>query len=71
MSTTREHVILDLTSQDEAGEWVEGAEGSLAAIVCVRSELAAGDLRPLTWPGCCAHGRLAVEWILPILRTGC
>jgi hypothetical protein len=47
MSTTREYVILDLTSEDEAGEWVEDAEDSLSAIVGVRSELAAGDLRPL------------------------
>jgi hypothetical protein len=47
VSTTREHVILDLTGGDEAGEWVEGAEDSLSAIVGVRSELAAGDLRPL------------------------
>ena len=47
MSTAREHVILDLTSEDEAGEWVEDAEESLSAIVGVRSELAAGDLRPL------------------------
>jgi hypothetical protein len=47
VSTTREHVILDLTSEDEAGEWVEDAEDSLSAIVGVRSELAAGDLRPL------------------------
>ncbi len=47
MSATREHVILDLTSEDEAGEWVEDAEESLSTIVGVRSELAAGDLRPL------------------------
>ena len=47
ISTTREHVILDLTSEDEAGEWVEDAEESLSAIAGVRSELAAGDLRPL------------------------
>jgi hypothetical protein len=47
VSTTREHVILDLTSEDEAGEWAEDAEDSLSAIVGVRSELAAGDLRPL------------------------
>ncbi|MFL6052500.1 MAG: hypothetical protein ACJ72W_06225 [Actinoallomurus sp.] len=45
--TTREHLILDLTSEDEGGDWVEGAEDSLSAIVGVRSELAAGDLRPL------------------------
>ena len=47
LSTTHEYVILDLTSEDEAGEWVEDAEDSLSAIVGVRSELAAGDLRPL------------------------
>jgi hypothetical protein len=47
MSVTREHVILDLISEDESHEWVEGAEDSLSAIVGVRSELAAGDLRAL------------------------
>ncbi len=47
VSATRDYVILDLTSEDEAGEWVEDAEESLSAIVGVRSELAAGDLRPL------------------------
>jgi hypothetical protein len=47
VSTSREYVIVDLTSEDEAGEWVEDAEDSLSAIVGVRSELAAGDLRPL------------------------
>jgi hypothetical protein len=45
--TTGEHLILDLTSQDESGDWVEGAEDSLSAIASVRAELAAGDLRPL------------------------
>ena len=59
MSTTCEHVVLDLTSEDEAGEWVEGAEDPLSAIVGVRSELAAGDLRPpyLAW-----LLRLAAGW---------
>jgi hypothetical protein len=56
MSTTREHVIFDLTSEDEAGEWVEDAEDSLAAIVGVRSELAAGDLRPLHLAWLSAYG---------------
>jgi hypothetical protein len=45
--TTREHLILDLTSQDESGDWIEGAEDSLSAIASVRAELAAGALRPL------------------------
>ena len=36
-----------MTSEDEGVDWVEGAEDSLSAIVGVRAELAAGDLRPL------------------------
>jgi hypothetical protein len=47
VSATRDHVILDMTSEDEAGYWEEDLEGSLSAIVGARSELAAGDLRPL------------------------
>ena len=42
-----ENLILDLTSEDERGDLVEGAEDSLSAIVGARGELAAGDLRPL------------------------
>ncbi len=56
MSTTRDYVILDLASEDEAGEWVEDAEDSLSAIVGVRSELAAGDLRPLYLAWLSAYG---------------
>ena len=56
MSTTHEHVILDMTSEDEAGEWVEDAEDSLSAMVGVRSELAAGDLRPLYLAWLSAYG---------------
>ena len=56
VSATRDYVILDLTSEDEAGEWAEGAEDSLAAIVGVRSELAAGDLRPLYLAWLSAYG---------------
>jgi len=56
MSTTRDYVILDLTSEDEAGEWVDDAEDSLSAIVGVRSELAAGDLRPLYLAWLSAYG---------------
>jgi hypothetical protein len=46
-----EHLILDLISEDESGDWVEGAEDSLSAIVGVRAELAAGTCVPFTWPG--------------------
>jgi hypothetical protein len=51
-----EHLILDLTSEDESGDWVEGAEDSLPAIVGVRAELAAGDLRPLYLAWLAAYG---------------
>jgi hypothetical protein len=51
-----EHLILDLTSEDESGDWVEGAEDSLSAIIGVRAELAAGDLRPLYLAWLAAYG---------------
>jgi hypothetical protein len=47
VSATPDHVILDITSEDEPGDWEEDLQGSLSAVVGVRSELAAGDLRPL------------------------
>jgi hypothetical protein len=51
-----ENLILDLTSEDESGDWVEGAEDSLSAIVGVRAELAAGDLRSLYLAWLAAYG---------------
>jgi hypothetical protein len=54
--TSGEHVILDLTSQDETGDWVEDAEDSLSPIVGVRSELVGGDLRPLYLAWLSAYG---------------
>jgi hypothetical protein len=47
VTATAESVIVDLISEDDSGEWVEGAADSLSAVVGVRSELAAGDLRGL------------------------
>jgi hypothetical protein len=56
---TREHVILDLSTEDEDGdeEWWD-SEGSLASIVPVRADLADGDLRLLylAWL-LCVQGR--------------
>src|SRR6266704_2446357 len=51
-----EHLILGMISEDESGDWVEGAEDSLSAIVGVRAELAAGDLRPLYLAWLAAYG---------------
>ncbi|WP_210589787.1 hypothetical protein [Streptomyces sp. GESEQ-35] len=44
---TRTHLLLDFTSEDEGGDWVEGADDSLAALIGVRDELSTGDQRPL------------------------
>ncbi|MFC4119044.1 hypothetical protein [Nonomuraea zeae] len=51
-----EHLILDLSSEDEEGDWEEDAERSLAAMVGVRAELAAGDVRPLYLAWLAAYG---------------
>ncbi|MCZ0992200.1 hypothetical protein O1L44_02330 [Streptomyces noursei] len=58
--TTRTHLLLDLTSEDEDGDWVEDADDSLAALIGVRDELATGDLRPLylAWPSALAAWEL-------------
>jgi hypothetical protein len=39
--TAHEFIVLGLASEDDSGEWVEDAEGSLSAIVGVRAEIAA------------------------------
>ncbi|WP_405140697.1 hypothetical protein OG589_27495 [Sphaerisporangium sp. NBC_01403] len=54
--TSGEHLILDLTSEDEEVEWVGDEEDSLSSIVGVRAELAAGDLRPLYLAWLSAYG---------------
>ncbi len=56
MSTTSDFVILEMTSEDESGGWDEDVDGSLSAIDGVRSELAAGDLRPLYLAWLSAYG---------------
>jgi hypothetical protein len=52
--TTGNHVILDLSSEDEEGGWEHSGEGLLARIIQVRAEVASGDLRTLylAWLGC-------------------
>ncbi len=69
---TREHVILDLSSDDEDGdEWWDG-EGRLASIVPVRAELAAGDLRLLylAWLLCVQGRELDEDEVEPPVPPG-
>jgi hypothetical protein len=56
VTVTDEHVIIDMVSEDEEGEWEEDTEDSLSAIIGVRAELAAGDLRPLYLAWLSAYG---------------
>ncbi|WP_342661329.1 hypothetical protein Rruber_05079 (plasmid) [Rhodococcus ruber] len=44
---TDEFLILDLTSEDEDGDWDLDAVAPMSALVGIRTELCAGDLRPL------------------------
>jgi hypothetical protein len=55
---TAESLILDFTSEDDAGEFDfdHDAEALLSALVGVRAELAAGDLRPLYLAWLAAYG---------------
>ena len=45
--TTGKFLVLDMTSEDDSGDWEYDPQGRLSSIVAVRTELAAGDLRPL------------------------
>jgi hypothetical protein len=55
---TDEFIVLDLTSEDHAGEFDPDydAEALLSAIVGVRAELVAGDLRPIYLAWLAAYG---------------
>ncbi|MER5642508.1 hypothetical protein ABT095_36910 [Kitasatospora sp. NPDC002227] len=59
--TTKTHLILDLRSEDESGDWDEGAEDSLGAVAGVRAELAAGDHRALYLAWLSAIGAWALQ----------
>jgi hypothetical protein len=45
--TTGEFLVLDMTSEDDSGDWEYDPQGKLSAIIGARTELATGDLRPL------------------------
>ncbi|WP_262380292.1 hypothetical protein [Nonomuraea sp. PA05] len=54
--TSGGHLILDFTSEAEEESWEDDVERSLSAIVGIRAELAAGDLRPLYLAWLSAYG---------------
>ncbi|GDY30465.1 hypothetical protein [Gandjariella thermophila] len=55
--TTEDHLVLDLSSEDEDGDdIVVDPRGWLAGIIGVRAELATGDLRPLYLAWLAAYG---------------
>ncbi|GII06037.1 hypothetical protein [Planobispora takensis] len=54
--TSGEHLILNFTSEAEEEYWEDDVERSLSAIVGIRAELAAGDLRPLYLAWLSAYG---------------
>lgn len=62
-----EHVIVDLTSTEDAGDYDEDGEGWLASIIRVRADMAAGDLRALYlgWLLCVQAGELADDDVEP------
>ncbi|MDQ7805157.1 hypothetical protein Q5425_15530 [Amycolatopsis sp. A133] len=53
---TGEFTVLDFTSEDDTGDFDYDPEDLLSAIVGVRDELAAGDLRPLYLAWLAAYG---------------
>jgi len=69
---TGEHVILDLNSEDDDGDWEYDGEGHLASIVPVRAELAAGDTRLLylAWLLCVQGRGLDDDEVEPAVPPG-
>ncbi len=57
-----DHVILELRSEDEGGEWVEEENGQLSSLIPLRADVAGGDLRALylAWLLCAQTGELDV-----------
>lgn len=67
-----DHVILDLVSEDDGGDWEDDGEGSLASIIPARMELGSGDLRALylAWLLCAQAGELEDEAVEPPVPPG-
>ncbi|MGH8906742.1 MAG: hypothetical protein ACRD0K_09545 [Egibacteraceae bacterium] len=67
-----DHLILDLCSEDESGDWEDGGEGWLASIIPARAELGGGDLRVLylAWLLCAQASELADDVVEPPVPPG-
>ena len=67
-----EHLILDVYSEDDEGDWENDGEGLLAGIIPVRAQLACGDLRALylAWLTCVQAGELDEEESEPPVPAG-
>ena len=70
--TTGEHVILSFSSEDEEGDFDEDGEEWMSALLPLRAELAAGDLRALylAWLRCAQEELLDDEAIEPPVPPG-
>lgn len=68
-----DHVILDLVSEDDSGDWEDDGEGWLASIIPARMELGSGDLRALylAWLLCAQAGKLKDEAVEPPVCPVC
>jgi hypothetical protein len=69
---TREHLVLDLCSEDEEADWESDGEGLLESIVPVRAELVTGDTRLLylAWLLCVQAGKVGEDEPEPPVPAG-
>lgn len=67
-----EHVILAFASEDEGGDFDEDAEAWMPALISLRADLAAGDLRALYlgWLGCAQEDLLHDDAVEPPVPPG-
>jgi len=71
LRTKGRHVILEVCSESEDGEWQEG-EGWLAALVPLRQDILEGDLRCLylAWLNCLECGDVTDDTVEPPVPAG-
>ena len=72
LSSAGKHVVLDLTSNDEGGDFYALPRGMLARLLPLREELMRGDLRPvyLAWLLAAQHDDVEEEAVEPPVPPG-